>query len=574
MAMAVQRVRPGTQVTIGPWIDNGFYYDFDTGEAPLTDADLPVIKKEMTRIIKARLPIVREEVSADEAASRIAVAGEPYKAEILEGIRSRDPAAAITIYHIGDPGQPGTWWDLCAGPHVEDTGKIDPSALALESVAGAYWRGDETKAQLQRVYGTAWENKAQLKAYAALKAEAARRDHRKLGAELDLFSIGDETGPGLVLWHPAGALVRSLIEDYWRSLHLAAGYDLLYTPHIARLDLWKTSGHYDFYRDGMFESMPVDADAYQLRPMNCPFHIAVYQKGLRSYRDLPLRWCELGTVYRYERSGTMHGLFRVRGFTQDDGHIFCLPSQISDEIRGTLDLVESVMAGFGFTDLEVNLSTRPEKSVGSDEIWATAEAALVEALGAKGWPYKIDPGGGAFYGPKIDVKVRDALGRKWQCSTIQLDFNLPARFGMEYVDEANTRRAPIMIHRAIFGSLERFFGILIENYAGAFPLWLSPVQVRLLCVAEAFTSYAEEVAATLRARGLRVKVDSGERIAKLVRAAEKAKTPVMGVIGEREVADRTLAVRTYAGGDVGSFGVGDLADKLVAAVVGRGGVDW
>jgi threonyl-tRNA synthetase len=574
MAMAVQRLRPGTQVTIGPWIDNGFYYDFDTGDAPLTDADLPAIKKEMQKIIKARLPIVREEVSASEAASRIAAAGEPYKQEILDGIVAADPAAPITIYHIGEPGGDGSWWDLCAGPHVPDTGAIDPSALALESVAGAYWRGDETKAMLQRVYGTAWKSKGQLKAYAALKAEAARRDHRKLGAELDLFSIGDDTGPGLVLWHPAGALVRSLIEDYWRSLHLAAGYDLLYTPHVARLDLWKTSGHYDFYRDAMFEAMPVEADAYQLRPMNCPFHIAVYQKGLRSYRDLPLRWCELGTVYRYERSGTMHGLFRVRGFTQDDGHIFCLPSQIADEIRGTLDLVETVMAGFGFNDLEVNLSTRPAKSVGSDEIWATAEAALVDALNAKGWAYRVDPGGGAFYGPKIDIKVRDALGRKWQCSTIQLDFNLPDRFGMEYVDEANARRRPIMIHRAIFGSLERFFGILVENYAGAFPLWLAPVQVRLLCVADAFKPYADEVAASLRSRGVRVRVESGERIAKLVRGAEKAKTPVMAVVGEREVADRTLAVRTYAGGDVGSLGVEEVVAKVAAAAAERREVEW
>lgn len=577
MAMAVQRLRPGTQVTIGPWIDNGFYYDFDTsaGEGgPLTEADLPSIKKEMTRIIKARLPITREEVSPAEARARIDAAGETYKAEILDGILARDPAAPISLYHIGEPGTPGAWWDLCAGPHVPDTGGIDPSALALESLAGAYWRGDEARPQLQRVYGTAWESKAQLKAYGALKAEAARRDHRKLGAELDLFSICDETGPGLVLWHPAGALVRSIIEEYWRGLHLAAGYDLLYTPHIARAGLWKTSGHWDFYRDGMFEAMAVEGEAYQLRPMNCPFHVAVYQKGLRSYRDLPLRWCELGTVYRYERSGTMHGLFRVRGFTQDDGHIFCLPAQIAAEIRGTLDLVETVMAGFGFDDLEVNLSTRPEKSVGSDDIWATAEGALVEALAAKGWPYRVDPGGGAFYGPKIDVKVRDALGRKWQCSTIQLDFNLPERFGMEYVDEANARRRPIMIHRAIFGSLERFFGILVEHWAGAFPLWLAPVQVRLLCVAEAFRPYADEVAAELRGRGLRVRVEAGERIAKLVRGAERAKTPVMAVIGEREVADRALAVRTYAGGDVGSYGVGDLGDRLVGAVVGRGEVEW
>ena len=568
MAMAVQRLHPDVRCTVGPWTERGFFYDF-AAPTPLADADLPAIKKEMQKIVKAKMPFVREEVTPAEAASRIAAAGEPYKAEILDTILRRDPAAPITLYHVGEPGAAGSWWDLCAGPHVANTGDINPNALALESVAGAYWRGDEGAPMLSRVYGTAWRTKEELKAYGALKAEAARRDHRKLGAELDLFSIQESVGPGLVLWHPAGATVRSVIEDYWRKVHAAAGYDLLYTPHTARLDLWKTSGHWDFYRENMFDSMDVEKDVYQLRPMNCPFHVAVYQAARRSYRDLPLRWCELGTVYRYERSGTMHGLFRVRGFTQDDGHIFCLPTQIAAEIEGVLTLVQDVMGAFGFADLEVNLSTRPDKAVGSDAIWETAEKALVDALASKNLAYKVDAGGGAFYGPKIDVKVKDALGRKWQCSTIQLDFNLPERFGMEYVDADNARQRPIMIHRAIFGSLERFFGILVENYAGAFPLWLAPVQVRLLCVADAFAPYAEEVAADLRAAGVRVRVESGERIAKLIRSAEKAKTPVMAVVGAREVEERTLALRTYAGGDAGSVAVGDFVRDVAAAVVGR-----
>lgn len=592
MAMAVQRLKPGAQTTIGPWIERGFYYDFATSTSAaaaagsgseeeasssasssssstttLTDADLPLIKKEMQRIIKAKMPFVREEVSFDEAVRRIDAAGEPFKKEILEGIAAKDPSAPITIYHIGEPGGDGSWWDLCAGPHVASTGDINANALDLESVAGAYWRGDEARPQLQRVYGTAWQTKEQLKAYGQLKAEAARRDHRKLGTELDLFSIQDATGPGLVLWHPDGAAVRRTIESYWTDVHVAAGYSLLYTPHVARKDMWKTSGHLDFYGENMFQAMQVEGDEYQLRPMNCPFHIAVYQKKQRSYRDLPMRVCELGTVYRYERSGTMHGLFRVRGFTQDDGHIFCLPEQIAPEIEGVLELVQQIMGAFGFDDLEVNLSTRPDKAVGSDEIWATAESALVAALKSRNLEFKVDEGGGAFYGPKIDIKVKDALGRKWQCSTIQLDFNLPERFGLEYVSAEDSKRLrPIMIHRAIFGSLERFFGILVENYAGAFPPWLAPVQVRLLCVAEPFREHAERVASRFRAAGVRVKVESGERIAKLIRSAEKAKTPVMCVVGEKEVAEDSLAVRTYAGGDAGSMGSGEVLERVLEAV--------
>ena len=570
MAMAVQRLHPSARCTIGPWIERGFYYDFATPDgAALTDADLPAIKKEMATIIKAKLPFVREDVTVDDARARIQAAGEPYKAEILDSIVSRDPAAPITIYHIGEPNAPGSWWDLCAGPHVANTGDINAGAIDLESVAGAYWRGDEAKPMLSRVYGTAWRDKGQLKAYNALKAEAARRDHRKLGVELDLFSIRDETGAGLVLWHPAGALVRSIIEDYWRKVHADAGYDFLYTPHVARQQLWRTSGHYEFYADAMFDGMDVEKDVYQLRPMNCPFHIAIYQTSQRSYRDLPLRWCELGTVYRYERSGTMHGLFRVRGFTQDDGHIFCLPDQIAGEIEGVLTLVQTVMGGFGFHELEVNLSTRPEKAVGSDDIWDTAQTALIAALDAKGLTYKVDLGGGAFYGPKIDIKVKDALGRKWQCSTIQLDFNLPSRFGMEYVAADGTRRRPIMIHRAIFGSLERFFGILVENYGGAFPLWLAPVQVRVLAVAPAFEPYAASVVDRLKKAGIRATVVSGDRINKMIRSAEKAKTPIMAVVGEREVEGGTLALRTYASGDAGSMAVDDFVEKVVGAVAER-----
>ncbi|KAK9839849.1 hypothetical protein WJX81_005869 [Elliptochloris bilobata] len=566
MAMAVQKLRPKVQVTIGPWIERGFYYDFDTPEDErLTEADLKVIKKEMQRIIKADLPFTCEEVLPTEASQRIAAINEPYKQEILDGILARTPDAPITVYHIGGGEHKEHWWDLCGGPHVASTGKINPAAIDLESLAGAYWRGDEKRAMLQRVYGTAWKSKEQLKAYEQFKAEAARRDHRKLGAELELFSINEAAGPGLVFWHPKGAMVRHVIEDYWRQTHLARGYQLLYTPHVAKVDLWKTSGHYDFYRENMFDQMDIEEEQYQLRPMNCPFHIAIYKQGYYSYRDLPLRWCELGTVYRYERSGTMHGLFRVRGFTQDDAHIFCLPEQIAGEIVGVLALVEEVMGAFGFQKLEVNLSTRPEKSVGTDEIWSLAEGALRQALDQKGWDFQVDEGGGAFYGPKIDIKIRDAIGRKWQCSTIQLDFNLPERFQMMYVDANNERQQPIMIHRALLGSLERFFGILVENYAGAFPLWLAPVQARILPVTDAVAAYAREVAAQMRTAGIRVEVVSGERMAKLIRNAEKAKVPVMCVVGAKEAEARTLAVRTYAHGDAGQRPVADVIQRICEA---------
>lgn len=537
-------------------IENGFYYDFDFPEA-FTDKDLKKIHKEMRRIIEADLPLRREEVSRAEAEARITALGEPYKLEILAGIKTEP----ITLYHMGDK-----WWDLCAGPHVPSTGALDADALELESVAGAYWRGDETKAQLQRVYGTAWESPAQLAAYKA-RCEAARaRDHRALGKALGLFSIQEAAGGGLVFWQPAGGKVRHVLEAYWKEMHLANGYDLVYSPHVAKLDLWKTSGHFDFYKESMFDAIEVEEEAYQLKPMNCPGHVLMYKEGYFSYRDLPLRWAELGTVYRYERSGTLHGLFRVRGFTQDDAHVFCVEEQIAGEIRRILDLTEEVLTTFGFARYEINLSTRPPKSVGSDAIWAKAEAALVEALEAKGWPYVTDVGGGAFYGPKIDLKIKDALGRKWQCSTIQVDFNLPERFGMEYTDAEGARKRPIMIHRALLGSIERFFGILIENYAGAFPLWLAPVQLRLMPVSDdpAVAAYVAEAAAAARRAGLRVEVMSRMTTGKMIKTATQAKTPLMAVVGAREAEGRTLAVRTYADGDIGTLSLDEVLARAVA----------
>jgi threonyl-tRNA synthetase len=492
MAMAVQRLFPGTKVAIGPVTEIGFYYDFDC-PVSITPDDLGKIEIEMQRIIKVNLPIIREEVERAEIRAEIAELNEPYKLEILERIPESE---IITRYFIGTPEtgnsensllvtdiQPANdyWWDLCAGPHINFTGEIAPDTFKLLNVAGAYWQGDETKPQLQRIYGTAWQTEAELENYLQLREEAFRRDHRKLGQELNLFSIQEEAGGGLVFWHPNGAIIRYIIEDYWREAHLESSYQLLYTPHIANLNLWKTSGHFDFYQESMFDSMNVENQAYQIKPMNCPFHVLTYKHQLHSYRELPLKWAELGTVYRYERSGALHGLMRVRGFTQDDAHIFCLPDQIADEILGVLNLTEQILSDFGFKQYEINLSTRPDKSVGTDDVWELATTALEQALNTKGWNYVVDQGGGAFYGPKIDIKIKDAIGRLWQCSTIQVDFNLPERFDMEYIAADGSRQRPIMIHRAIFGSLERFFGILIENYAGDFPLWLAPVIAVVTC---------------------------------------------------------------------------------------------
>jgi threonyl-tRNA synthetase len=543
MAMAVQRLFPKAQVTIGPWTENGFYYDFDNPD-PFTEADLKAIKKEMIKLINKKLPLERLEVSRAEAESRIQAQNEPYKLEILAGIQE-----PISLYTLGED-----WWDLCAGPHVSNTKELNAKAFDLESVAGAYWRGDENNAQLQRIYGTAWETPEQLNEYKRRQEEAKRRDHRRIGTDLDLFSIEDEAGAGLVFWHPRGARMRLLIENLWRELHFNAGYELLYTPHVADISLWKTSGHLDFYSESMFGPMQVDEREYQLKPMNCPFHVLTYASTLRSYRELPIRWAELGTVYRYERPGVMHGLMRVRGFTQDDAHVFCLPEQISDEILAILDLTEQILSTFDFRNYEINLSTRPEKSIGEDAVWDLATQGLIEALERKGWAYKIDEGGGAFYGPKIDLKIEDAIGRMWQCSTIQLDFNLPERFDLEYVAADGSRQRPIMIHRAIFGSLERFFGIMSENYAGDFPFWLAPEQIRLLPVTDEVAGYAESVAAALKAAGVRASVDhSGDRLGKLIRNGEQMKIPVLGVIGAKEAEGGTISLRSRREGDLGSI---------------------
>ena len=551
MAMAVQRLFPKAQVTIGPWTENGFYYDFDNPD-PFTEADLKAIKKEMIKLINKKLPLERLEVSRAEAEEKIQAQNEPYKLEILAGIQE-----PISLYTLGEE-----WWDLCAGPHVSNTKELNAKAFDLESVAGAYWRGDENNAQLQRIYGTAWETPEQLTEYKRRQEEAKRRDHRRIGTDLDLFSIEDEAGAGLVFWHPRGARMRLLIENLWRELHFNAGYELLYTPHVADISLWKTSGHLDFYSESMFGPMQVDEREYQLKPMNCPFHVLTYASTLRSYRELPIRWAELGTVYRYERPGVMHGLMRVRGFTQDDAHVFCLPEQISDEILAILNLTEEILSTFDFRNYEINLSTRPEKSIGEDAVWDLATQGLIEALDRKGWAYKIDEGGGAFYGPKIDLKIEDAIGRMWQCSTIQLDFNLPERFNLDYVAADGSRQRPIMIHRAIFGSLERFFGIMTENYAGDFPFWLAPEQIRLLPVTDELREYAESVATALKAAGIRASVDhSGDRLGKLIRNGEQMKIPVLGVIGAKEAEGGSISLRSRRDGDLGSIAL----DTLVAA---------
>ncbi|EAR17500.1 threonine--tRNA ligase [Synechococcus sp. W2B2] len=548
MAMAVQQLFPQARVTIGPWTESGFYYDFDNPD-PFTEADLKAIKKGMIKIINKKLPLERVEVSRSQAEAKIKAQNEPYKLEILEGLQE-----PITLYTLGED-----WWDLCAGPHVDHTGQLNAKAFELESVAGAYWRGDETKAQLQRIYGTAWETPEQLAEHKRRKEEALRRDHRRIGKDLDLFSIEDEAGAGLVFWHPRGARMRLLIEDFWRQAHFEGGYELLYTPHVADISLWKTSGHLDFYAESMFGPMQVDEREYQLKPMNCPFHVLTYASKLRSYRELPIRWAELGTVYRYERPGVMHGLMRVRGFTQDDAHVFCLPEQISDEILKILDLTERILSTFDFNTYEINLSTRPEKSIGDDAVWDLATKGLIEALERKGWAYKIDEGGGAFYGPKIDLKIEDAIGRMWQCSTIQLDFNLPERFKLDYIAADGSKQRPIMIHRAIFGSLERFFGIMTENYAGDYPFWLAPEQVRLLPVTDEVQPYAERLLDQLTQVGVRATIDrSGDRLGKLIRTGEQMKIPVLAVIGAKEAEQNAVSLRSRRDGDLGVVTMADL----------------
>jgi threonyl-tRNA synthetase len=568
MAMAVQKLYPDAKVTIGPATENGFYYDFDRSEH-FTPSDLKAIAKEMKRIIKWNQPLVRQELPRPEMLEEIEKLNEPYKIELLAAIPEGQD---ISRYFIGDPAkfEKQPWWDLCAGPHLDATGDIHPDAFALESIAGAYWRGDEKNPMLQRIYGTAWETPEQLLAYHQMLEEAKRRDHRTIGKDLQLFSIQEEAGGGLVFWHPRGAIIRNTIEAFWKDTHAQNGYEAVTTPHMANLDLWKISGHNDFYRESMFQPMEVEHQVYQLKPMNCPFHVLIYKDTLHSYKEFPIRYAELGTVYRYERSGTMHGLMRVRGFTQDDAHIFCTEAQIEQEIIGVLNLAELILSTFGFENYEINLSTRPEKYVGSDEIWEKSTEALKQALNHKDWDYVVDEGGGAFYGPKIDIKIEDAIGRRWQCSTIQLDFNLPDRFKMEYVGEDGVRHQPIMIHRALFGSVERFIGVLIENYAGDFPLWLAPVQAKLIAVSDSQMEYAEQVAAKMKAAGLRVQLDhSGDRMAKQIRKAEMEKVPVMAVIGAKEVEAGTLSIRSRKHGELGAISVDEAISKMQVSISDR-----
>jgi threonyl-tRNA synthetase len=566
MAMAVQKLFPKAQVTIGPWIENGFYYDFDNPE-PFTDKDLKAIYKEMVKIINRKLPVIREEVSREEAENRIKQINEPYKLEILSDIK-QEP---ITIYHLGEQ-----WWDLCAGPHLENTGELNPKAIDLESVAGAYWRGDETKAQLQRIYATAWETPEQLTEYKRRKEEAQRRDHRKLGKELGLFIFSDQVGPGLPLWTPKGTLLRSLLEDFLKQEQIKRGYQQVVTPHISRVDLFKTSGHWQKYKEDLFPMMAENEEAaaheqgFVLKAMNCPFHVQIYKSELRSYRELPIRLAEFGTVYRYEQSGELGGLTRVRGFTQDDAHLFVTPEQLDSEFLNVVDLILSVIKTLRLGNFKARLSFRDpasDKYIGSDEAWNKAENAIRRAVETLGMDHFEGIGEAAFYGPKLDFIVRDALDREWQLGTVQVDYNLPERFDLEYVAEDGSRKRPVMIHRAPFGSLERLIGILIEEYAGDFPLWLAPVQARLLPVGEAQLDYAKDVAAKMRAIGIRAEVDtSGDRLAKLIRNAEKEKIPVMAVVGAKEVETNTLSIRTRASGELGTVPVPEILDKMKQAI--------
>ncbi|MBG7604521.1 MAG: threonine--tRNA ligase [Actinobacteria bacterium] len=551
MAQAVTLLFPGAKFSIGPAIENGFYYDFELpGGATFSDDDLGRIEAKMRDIIKANQPFERSEMSVDEAKELFS--DQPYKVEIIERVESAD-ADAEDSGEVGDGGSISAYRntdafvDMCVGPHVPSTGKL--GFFKLQKVAGAYWRGDERGPMLQRIYGTAWESKQALAAHLHQLEEAAKRDHRKLATELDLLSFPSELGGGLAVWHPKGGIIRKLMEDYSRLRHEKGGYEFVYTPHLANARLFETSGHLDFYADGMYPPMEMDNGTYYPKPMNCPMHCLIYASRQRSYRELPLRLFELGTVYRYERAGTLHGLMRIRGFTMDDSHIFCARDQLADEIAGLLDFVLSVLRAFSFEDFTFNLSTKdPDKFVGSDEIWVEATEALREALDRHGLEYSIKEGDAAFYGPKIDIDVRDAIGRSWQLSTIQADFSLPERFGLEYVGSDNQRHRPIMLHRALFGSIERFFGVLIEHYAGAFPTWLAPVQVRVLPVATPHEEYAAEVVARLEEVGARVdyaKADDG--LGKRIRNAKLEKLPYILVVGDDDLEAKTVGVNPRGG---------------------------
>ena len=552
MAEAVKMLFPEAKFGIGPPIEDGFYYDFDLPR-PLVPDDLAAIEENMRKSVKANAPFVREEVDRDTA--REIFASQPYKLELIADL----PDQTVTVYRSG------SFVDLCRGPHVASTSQI--GAFKLLNTAGAYWRGDEKRPMLQRIYAVAFETQAELDAHLKKLAEIEARDHRRLLKQLDLLSFHEDAGPGLAYWHPKGGLVRVLIEDYWRKRHLEGGYDIVFTPHIGRAHLWETSGHLGFYKDSMYAPMQIDEQDYYIKPMNCPFHILIYKTRLRSYRELPLRWAELGTVYRYERSGTLHGLLRVRGFTQDDAHIICTPEQIEDEILRVLDFCTSILRAFGFEDYKVELSVRDPanlaKYAGSDAMWGQAERSLIKALDARNLPHERKEGEAVFYGPKIDIKIKDVLGRYWQCSTIQFDFNLPERFDMTFIGEDGKERRPYMVHRALMGSLERFFGVLVENCSGAFPVWLSPVQVMIIPIADRHLDYARKVEAELKSDGLRVQIDArSERMNSKIREAQLQKIPYMLVVGDKEVAEEAVSVRLRSGEDLGR---GSLTEFRVMA---------
>ena len=557
MAQAVKRLFPGAKLAIGPAIEDGFYYDFEF-DRPLTPDDLEKIEATMRELARAAQPIERQDLPKADAIRFFRERGEPYKVEIIEGI----PDPTVSLYRQGD------FVDLCEGPHLPTTAAV--AHFKLMTVAGAYWRGDEQNKMLQRIYGTSFPSKDALEAHLARLEEAKRRDHRKIGRELDLFSMTDEVGAGLVLWHPKGARIRRTIEDYWRAEHDRAGYDLVFSPHVAKLDLWRRSGHVDFYRENMFAPMDVEGVEYELKPMNCPFHIMVYKSHPRSYRDLPLRFAELGTVYRFERSGVLHGLMRVRGFTQDDAHLFCRPDQLQPEITKVLDFITAMLTAFGFPEYDIYLSTRPDKYVGALASWDLATSALQGALEAKGLRYEVDPGEGVFYGPKIDIKIKDVLKRSWQCATVQVDFNFPDRFGLRYVGEDGKEHQPIMIHRALLGSLERFLGVLIEHYGGAFPTWLAPTPAIVLPIADRVHPYAHEVVRALRDHGVRAEIDArNEKVGLKIREAQLAKIPYMLVVGDREAAAGTVSVRSRDGRETPAQPIDAVAAQIRNEILNR-----
>jgi len=552
MAHAIQDLHPEAKFGVGPAIEDGFYYDVDINTS-LTEDDLKKIEERMLEIAKEDSPFVREELSKDSAIDFFNKKGDNYKLEILSEIDEN--SETISIY------KEGSFTDLCTGPHLPSTGKI--KNVKLLSVSGSYWRGDEKNKQLQRIYGISFPKKKMLDEYLQFLEEAKKRDHRKIGKQLDLFSIQEEAGAGLIYWHPKGARIRVEIEDFWRKAHLDNGYELLYSPHLGKSWLWETSGHLGFYKESMYSSMKIDEQDYYIKPMNCPFHIMIYKSRLRSYRDLPLRWAELGTVYRYEKSGVLHGLLRVRGFTQDDAHLFCTYDQMEDEIIEVIRFAKMVWKAFGFDDLKYYLSTKPEKAVGDDALWNKAIDSLRNALTREGLKYEVDEGGGAFYGPKIDIKVKDALKREWQMSTIQFDFNEPERFDMKYIGEDGKEHRPFMIHRALLGSIERFFGVLIEHYGGDFPLWLAPIQAVVIPVSQNYLNYADKVYKEFKKNNIRVEFDQrNEKIGYKIRDWETQKVPYMIIVGEKEQSSEQISVRKHKKGDLGSFSINDFVAKI------------